>query len=329
MTDLILAGDIGGTKAHLLLVEPNGDPRHPRYEARLATQGVTSLEEILRRFLHEAQARPRLVSLGIPGPVIGGRVKPVNLPWEAEQHAIAAACGAEHALFMNDLVATALGIPQLRPDELLPLAPGQPRADGPVGVLAPGTGLGLGWLTREGGRWRAHPSEGGNADFSPRGPRQRAVHAAIEAEYGQVPTEFLACGLGLPIMWRAMGTTGLRDAVATEAAIQAAADPSPVIMAAAVDPVANPRCAAVAEDLALILAQEASNMALRWIATGGVYLAGGVTPRILPWLKNPAVVAAFRRNRAHAALLSQIPLTAVLNPGTAVLGAWAAAQDLA
>lgn len=328
MTDLILAGDIGGTKAHLLLVEAGGDPRQPRYEARLPTQGVGSLEETLRRFLHEAQARPRLVSLGIPGPVIGGRVKPVNLPWEAEQQAIAEVCGAEQALFMNDLVATALGIPQLRSDELLPLAPGQPLADGTVGVLAPGTGLGLGWLTREGGRWRAHPSEGGNADFAPRGPRQRAVHAAVEAELGQVPTEIVASGRGLPTLWRALGAIGLRDAAATETAIQAAADPSPVIMAAAEDPVANPRSAAVAEELALILAQEAGNMAIRWITTGGVYLAGGVTPRILTWLKNPAVVAAFRRNPAHGALLSRIPLTAVLNPGTAVLGAWAAAQDL-
>ena len=328
MSDLILAGDIGGTKAHLLLVERDGDPRHPRYEARLPTRGAASLEETLRRFLDEAKVRPRLVSLGIPGPVIGGRVKPVNLPWEAEQGAIAAACGAEQALFMNDLVATARGIPQLRADEMVTLAPGQPLADGTIGVLAPGTGLGLGWLTREGGRWRAHPSEGGNADFAPRGPRQRAVHAAVEAELGQVPTEILASGRGLPTLWRAMGTTGLRDAAATEAAIQAAADPSPVIMQAAEDPVANPRSAAVAEDLALILAQEASNMAIRWIATGGVYLAGGVTPRILRWLQNPAVVAAFRRNPAHGALLSRIPLTAVLNPGTAVLGAWAAAQDL-
>jgi glucokinase len=324
MGPVTLAGDIGGTKAHLILVEEGGDPRQPLYEARIPAVGSASCEDLLAQFLAGAPVKPRFIGLGIPGPVKNGRVKPTNLMWEADEDLVAKAVGAERAVFVNDLVATALGVPLLRPDEQVVIAPGEPDL-GPIAVVAPGTGLGEAFIERIGPRWKAHGSEAGHADFAPRGPRQRAIQAAVEAELGQVNLEAVCSGRGLPVLWRALASTGLQDADA--ARILSAPDPSPAIMTAAESPERNPCAAAAAEELSLILAQEAGNAAVRWLATGGVALAGGIPPRILPWLQRPAVVEAFRRNRALGSLLQRIPLSVVLNPGTAVLGAWAAARQ--
>ena len=329
MKDFILAGDIGGTKAHFILTSLDGDPRQPIHEARLSTVGSQSCEELIGQFLNKINVVPRWIGLGIPGPVIKGRVKPTNLAWEADQQAVAAFCGAHQAIFVNDLVATTLGVPFLRDDEQLILAPGE-TDEGPVAVIAPGTGLGEAFLLRRGQHWEAHASEAGHGDFAPRGSRQRDIHAFLEQELGQVSLENVASGLGIPLLWKALGKTSehLQDDFQTEESIRTAVDPTPLIMAAALNPTLNPRSSAVAETLALILAQEAGNAALRLLATGGVVLAGGVTPRIIPWLKNPAVITAYRKNQALGGFLSQISLRASLNSGIAVLGAWAAAKNL-
>ena len=333
MTDLVLAGDIGGTKAHFLLAPVDGNPRKPIAEERMPTAGSTSCEELVARFLKNTGAKPRWIGLGIPGPVINGRVRPTNLTWEADPVTVAQACGAEKAVFVNDLVATALGIPFLHDDEQEILLPGI-IGDGPVAVIAPGTGLGEAWLQPIGQTWAAHPSEAGHSDYAPRGARQRTIHAVVEQEFGQVSLEMLASGRGIPILWRALGSVEiqgrlLRDSLDVEAAVAAANDPTPLIMAAALDPIKNPRSAATAEELALNLIQECGNVALRLMATGGVVLAGGVPPRILPWLRQPAILAAFRKNVALSGLLSKIQLKVSLNGGIAVFGAWSAGRQLA
>lgn len=328
MTDFILAGDIGGTKAHFILTTVDGDPRRPLYETRMPAADSVSCEELVGRFLAEAKVTPRWIGLGIPGPVINGRVKPTNLPWEANQDIVAQAAGAHRVVFVNDLVATTLGVPFLRADEQVLLAEGN-ADEGPVAVIAPGTGLGEAFLLRRGNRWEAHASEAGHADFAPRGDRQRGIHGFLERELSQVSLENVASGRGIPNLWKALGAEGLTDDPTIEQAILAALDQTPVIMAAAQSPSTNPRSAAVAETLALILAQEAGNAALRLLATGGVVLAGGVTPRIIDWLRQPAVISAFRKNPALGGFLGKIPLKASLNGGIAVLGAWAAAKDLA
>jgi glucokinase len=187
------------------------------------------------------------------------------------------------------------------------------------------------YLLHDGQRYRAFPSEGGHADFAPRGDRQLRLHAFLAsslAHQGQVHLEAACSGKGIANLWRFFAEEGLRDASATEAAIQAAADPTPLIMAAADDPVAHPRAAAAADEFIAILMQEAGNCGLRWLATGGVYLAGGVPPKVLPRLRRPAALSGFLSNPLLGRVLIGIPLQVVTNERAAVLGAIVGGREL-
>lgn len=321
MSGLLLAGDIGGTKANLVLVDPAGDPRRPLFADRIATGEHDSLESLLEAFLRKAGRSAKQVCVGVPSPVIDGHIAPVNLRWEAQEEAVARHLGMERVRFLNDLVATALGIPELGADEIVTLHPGAPRAGGPKAVIAPGTGLGTGYLLHDGQRYRAYPSEGGHADFAPRGERQRRLHAFLANRDGQVHVEAVCSGRGIANLWRFFGAEGLRDAPEIEAAAVEAADATPVVMAAARDPQTNPRSAAAADEFIAILLQEAGNAALRWLATGGVYLAGGVPPKVVDWLRRPGVLATYLASPTLGRVLRETPLHVVVNDQAAVLGA--------
>lgn len=328
MSGLLLAGDIGGTKANLVLVDPAGDPRQPVYAERIPTADHPTLEALLDAFLAKAGKRAETVCLGIPSPVIDGHVAPVNIHWQAQEQAVAQHLRVRRVRFLNDLVATAMGIPELAEDEKVVLHPGAPRTNGVKAIIAPGTGLGVGWLAHSGTAWEAFPSEGGHADFAPRGERQRRLLAHFAPGTNQMNVESVCSGRGIANLWRFFGSEGLRDSAAVEAAAAAAADPTPLVMAAALDAAANPRSAAAAEEFVAILFQEAGNAALRWLATGGVYLAGGVSPKVLPWLRRPAALAAYLANPTLGRVIRETPLIVVLNERTAVLGAIAGGRGL-
>lgn len=330
---LLLAGDIGGTKANLVLVDPAGDPRQPVFRLRLPTNDFTSLEALLEQFFQAAGRSARYVCLGIPAPVVDGHVAPVNIRWQAQEESVARHLKLDRVRFLNDLVATALGIPELSDNEVVTLHPGAPRARGPKAVVAPGTGLGTGYLLHDGTRYRAYGAEGGHADFAPRGDRQRRLHAFLAPNdgtpnAGQINVEAVCSGRGIANLWRFFGAEGLRDSAAVEAQAAAATDQTPVIMAAAEQPAINPRSAAAAEEFITILLQEAGNSALRWLASGGVYLAGGVPPKVLPYLRRPAMLAIFLANRHLGHVLRETPLHVVINDEAAVLGAIAGGREL-
>ncbi len=330
-TDLLLAGDIGGTKANLVLVDPAGDPRRPLYAERIPTADHPSLEALLDAFLAKAGHAATTACLGIPSPVIDGHVAPVNIHWQAQEQTVARHLGLRRVRFLNDLVATALGIPELSDNELVVLHAGAPRINGVKAIIAPGTGLGTGWLAHQGEHgteWEAYPSEGGHAEFAPRGALQRRLLAHMATGDQQVIVESVCSGRGIANLWRFFGSEGLRDSPAVEAAAAAAADPTPVVMAAAHDLQANPRAAAAADEFVAILFQVAGNTALRWLATGGVYLAGGVSPKVLPWLRRPAALAAYLASPTLSRVLRETPLLVVLNEQTAVLGAFAGGRTL-
>ncbi len=328
MSGLLLAGDIGGTKANLVLVDPAGDPRTPVYAERIPTIDHPTLEALLDAFLVKAGKRAETACLGIPSPVIDGHVAPVNIHWQAQEQTVAKHLGLRRVRFLNDLVATALGIPELTADETLVLHPGAPRTNGVKAILAPGTGLGVGWLAHTGSAWEAFPSEGGHADFAPRGERQRRLLAHFAPGNEQLNVEHVCSGRGITNLWRFFGSEGLRDSAAVEAATAEADDPTPLVMAAARDAAANPRSAATAQEFVTILFQEAGNAALRWLATGGVYLAGGVSPKVLPWLRHPPALAAYFASPTLGRVIRETPLIVVLNDGAAVLGAFASGREL-
>lgn len=332
MSELLLAGDIGGTKANLVLVDPAGDPRQPLFSQRLPTKDFASLEALLEAFLQSAGRRARHVCLGIPAPVVDGHVAPVNIRWQAQEQAVAKHLRLEKVRFLNDLVATALGIPELIASEIVTLHPGAPRTHGPKAVLAPGTGLGTGYLLHDGTRYQAYGAEGGHADFAPRGALQRRLHAFLaddgSVHAGQIHVEAVCSGRGIANLWRFFGHEGLRDHASVEAQATAATDPTPTIMQAAEQPVANPRSAAAADEFIAILLQEAGNTAVRWLASGGVYLAGGVPPKVLTYLRRPAVLATYLSNRHLGLAIRETPLYVVINDQAAVLGAIAGGRTL-
>ncbi len=333
MSELLLAGDIGGTKANLVLVDPAGDRRQPVFALRLPTSDFPTLESLLAHFLKASGRTARHVCLGIPAPVIDGHVAPVNLPWQAHELTVAKNLHLERVRFLNDLVATALGIPELNETEIVTLNPGVPRATGPKAVVAPGTGLGTGYLLHDGVRYCAYGAEGGHADFAPRGNRQRRLHAFLapddgSANAGQINVEAVCSGRGITNLWRFFGTEGLLDSPAIEAQVAAAHDPTVVIMLAAATPGDNPRSAAAAGEFIAILLQEAGNAAVRWLASGGVYLAGGVSPKVLSYLQKPGALAPFFANRHLSPMMLDTPLQVVINDETAVLGAISGGREL-
>ena len=328
MSDLLLAGDIGGTKANLVLVDGAGDPRQPVFAARLATGEFDSLEALLESFLQKAGTRARRICIGVPAPVIDGHIAPVNLRWQAQEQEVARQLRADQVRFLNDLVATALGIPELVGDEIVTLHPGAPRARGPKAVIAPGTGLGTGYLAHDGTRYLALSGEGGHADFAPRGERQRRLHAFLADQRGQTHVEAVCSGRGIANLWRFFGAEGLRDAPEVEATAVEAADPTPIVMRAARDPRTNPRSAATADEFVAILLQEAGNAAVRLMTSGGVYLAGGVPPKVLDWLKQPQALASFLSSPTMGRVLRETPVHVVVNEETAVLGAIATGRTL-
>lgn len=332
MSGLLLAGDIGGTKANLVLVDPAGDPRRPLFAQRLASNDFESLEALLETFLHAAGQRARHICVGIPAPVIDGHVAPVNIRWQAQEQSVARQVGVGKVRFLNDLVATALGIPELLDDEVVVLHPAVPRSQGPKAVVAPGTGLGTGYLLHDGTRYQAYGAEGGHADFAPRGAVQRRLHAFLADDGsiydGQVNVEAVCSGRGINNLWRFFAHEGLRDSAAVEAQAAGMPDATPLIMQAAEQPGLNPRSAAAAEQFITILLQEAGNAAVRWLASGGVYLAGGVPPKVLTYLRRPGMMATYLSNRHLGNLLRETPLYVVMNDSAAVLGAIAGGRTL-
>ncbi|HET8656609.1 MAG TPA: glucokinase [Longimicrobiaceae bacterium] len=333
MHSLLLAGDVGGTKTVLALVTPSGGGVRVVAEAQFENRGYASLAEIVAEFLagHRAAGVSR-ASFSVAGPVIGGGVTLSNLSWpEVDEQAFAAELGFESVRLVNDLQATAYALPFLSSGHLLTLQPGRGEALAARAVIAPGTGLGEAFLVPAGNGFHAFPSEGGHADFAPADALQGELCRYLLDREGRVSVEDVCSGRGIPTLYGFLrGRPGAREPAWLADELAAAADPTPVIVEAALDTTRPaPLCVETLRLFASILASEAGNLALRTLATGGVYLGGGIPPRILPVLRGDEFVAGFRRKARLTELLSEIPLHVVLEPRTALFGAARYGFDLA
>jgi glucokinase len=327
---MILAGDVGGTKTALAVFSRETGPFAPIAEATFPSAGYPCLEDVLRTFLAEKRLPVEQAIFGVAGPVVGGRATVTNLPWIIDEVRLREQFQWSSARLINDLVATAYAIPHLRPEDLRTLSPGTPERGGAIAVIAPGTGLGEAFLIWEGRRYRPHPSEGGHADFGPTSPRQMELLAYLQRQEGHVSYERVCSGLGLPHLY-----AYLRDSRAAEepgwlaAQLRDASDPTPVIVAAALahTPPSDLAVATI-EIFVSILGAEAGNLALKILATGGVYLGGGMPRRILPALENGPFIESFRRKGRMSDLLARIPVSVILHPEAALMGAACAGLDL-
>jgi glucokinase len=327
---LILAGDVGGTKTDLA-VFPDAEGRPaPVAEATFASRDHASLQDAVRAFLARCGLRVDSALFGVAGPVAGGKARITNLPWVLDEAELSAALGLERVRLVNDLQAVAAGVPLLEDAELCTLNRGVVDRHGAVAVIAPGTGLGEAFLIWDGSRHRAFPSQGGHADFAPADARQAELLAYLRARHGHVSCERVCSGMGLPniiAFLRERGGGGGAEQAGGDPP-GAGGDPTPAIIAAALD-LARPdaRCRAALDIFAAVLGAEAGNLALKVMASGGVYLGGGIPPRILPVLQAGGFLAAFRGKGRMADLMAGIPVHVILNPKTALLGAAVLARD--
>ncbi len=317
---MLLVGDVGATSIRLALVEP-GSSFIVR-ETRQASRKCAGLEEAVQEFLRGAPSPVEHAVFAVAGPVREGQATLTNLGWSLDENALAGSLGLRSVRLLNDLLAMAHAIPELGPDSLRSLQDGRGLRRGTLALVAPGTGLGEAFLTWDGHTYRAHPSEGGHADFAPIGPLQADLLAWLGAGLEHVSCERVCSGRALPELYRFLRDRGTAAETSRVAGLLAAAqDPTPVIVATALEVPPCPLSAATIELFAAILAAEAGNMALRVLATGGVYLAGGLPRRLLPWLTRPDFTAGFCAKGRLSPLLAHVPLHVVTRPGLGLVGA--------
>jgi len=324
----VLVGDIGGTKTTLAVVSPQRGPRDLLAVKTFPSGKFPSLEAIMREFFAGTGLTADRVVLGIAGPVERGQVKTTNLPWHIEEDRLAEVFGFSSVHFINDLEAMAFGVPHLKASELLVLNHGKPLKGGAIAVIAPGTGLGEAFLAWDGTRYRAHPSEGGHADFAPKTLLQRELLDYLNGQFGHVSYERICSGPGISHIYEYLKQGGYGDEpVWLTKKLEDVEDATPVIVNAALDEERPCElCIRTLDEFVSILGAEAGNLALKVLATRDVYLGGGIVPRILPFLRKAIFMESFRDKGRYADLMGRIPVQVILEPGVALFGA--ASRDI-
>jgi glucokinase len=318
---MLLAGDIGGTKTNLAVYSSIEDVREPVAEATYPSGDYPSLEALVKEFLVQSGVDVDRASFGVAGPVVEGLVSTTNLPWTMGEADLQEELDLGSVRLLNDLSAIAHAVPHLQPSDLYTLNEGEPVRRGALAVVAPGTGLGEAFLAWHGERYIAFPSEGGHTDFAPTDGQQAALFKYLFERYGHVSYERVCSGRGIPNIYDFLKATSYAvepDWLAAELAD--VDDPTPIIVSTGLRSACE-LCVATVETFVSILGAEAGNLALKVLATGGVYLAGGIPPRILPALQQERFLRAFVHKGRFEDLLSRIPIHVILNPKVALLGA--------
>jgi len=316
---VILTGDIGGTKCGFAILPIGRGRREPLAETSVPSADHPSLESALSGFLAAAPGAITAAAFGVAGPVVGASARVTNLPWTLHTESLAELLGTSRVRLVNDLVATALGIAWLRTDEVATLQAGSADARGNVAVLAAGTGLGEAVLIADRGRQIPVASEGGHADFAPRDEAETALWSWLREEHPRVTYEHVLSGHGLVNLYRFLHRSAPHPPLwdsGKEHTPEAAALVSAAAMAGAC-----PLCRESLERFVSVFGAQAGNLALTVLARGGVYLAGGIAPKILPVLRDSGFTDAFNAKEPHADLMRLIPVRVVLNPQTPLLGA--------
>ena len=332
---MLLAGDIGGTKTILALFQEDS-PREPMVETRFPSSRYDSLDTIVEEFVERhatmlSEQPIRAAAFGVAGPVLGGKAKITNLTWAIDEAVLASIMHLPHekVSLLNDLEAISTSIPNLRQDDLHVLNSGLPEAGASIAVIAPGTGLGEGYLTWDGKRYRAHPSEGGHAGFSPENRDELELLGFMFEEHHHVSTERLCSGIGIPNIYQFLKTRkGFSEPAELTRALAAAEDPTPVIINNAQGDNASEICRETLNMFVSVLGSECGDMALVLMAKGGVYLGGGIPPRILPALQGERFRKAFRNKGRFSSLMASIPVYVILNSRAGLLGAAYAGMDM-
>ena len=317
---MILAGDIGGTKTNLAYCELRG--------GRLACNDIeshpskehASLAEIVKKYVSEHDEEITAAAFGIAGPVIDGRCEATNLPWVVDAREIAALLDIETVGLVNDLEATAYGTLRLGKEDQFVLNEGTPLDHGSIGVIAAGTGLGEGGLVWNGSRYQALPSEGGHSDFAPRNKLEMELLQFLLQRHERVSWERVLSGPGLYALYEFFRARSeypephwLKQEIDS-------GDPSAVVSRAGLERKDSASVEAL-ETFVSLYGSEAGNLALTLLSTGGLYIAGGIAPKILPMIQQGSFLRSFVNKGRLSDLLTTMPVAVVLNDKTALYGA--------
>lgn len=309
----VVAGDIGGTKTLLRLIDFTSNPATVVAEQRFESSRFSTFDAILGAFLEHAQRPIDAACFAVAGPVLDERAEVTNLSWTMESSAIASAFRIGRVSLINDFYAVALGVPLLGAGDLLSINTGKRVAGGPIGILGAGTGLGEAMVTFSSGAWHVLPSEGGHADFGPQDEVQTQLCLSLLARYGHVSWERVLSGMGLVNIFTFLGGDQSADG-AEIARLEAAGDPI---------------ATQTFEIFVDVYGAEAGNMALRVLARGGVFLAGGIAAKHIARFTHGRFMQSFLRKGRFADLLAEIPVDLITNEKVGLIGAAENARRLA
>lgn len=321
---MLIAADVGGTNTRLGLFEP-ASPRPRRVASRAYDTGhFTSFRQIISLFLDELGAPViHAAAVGVAGPIVRQRARLTNVDWDVSAEDIASQLGVSRVRLLNDLEAMAWSVEVLEPNELETLQHGIPDSEGNAVVIAAGTGLGEAYLPRIGGRLRVLASEAGHADFAARTDRELALVRSLRETFGRASIEHVLSGPGFRNLYRFTHRDARCAGVPDSASDVTAARISGSGLAGTCL-----RCVEVLQMFAEALGAEAGNLGLRGTATAGVYIGGGIAPRILPALRSTDFISAFLDKAPMGDLVARMPVHVILNAEAGLLGAAVAAEAL-
>lgn len=320
---MLLAGDIGGTKTHLAIFSPDGGPRQPLKDQIFPSGQYPNLETMVREFMAGSGIAVERAAFGVAGPIVEDEARITNLPWVIRASRLREVLEIPEIELLNDLQGIAYAVPHLQPDELHTLNDGDPHPQAPIGVLAPGTGLGQAYLTWDGTRYRAHASEGGHTDFGPTDMQEMGLLRYMLQRYDHVSYEKVCSGLGIRNLYAYLKDSGyapeppwLAQQLAT------VSDQTPIIVQAALQHEEQPCELAVAtlRMFVSILGAQAGNLALMLLCSGGLYLGGGIPRRIVPWLEHKYFMQSFLNKGRFGTVLIRTPVHVIMARQAALLG---------
>ena len=317
---MILAGDVGGTKCNLALFAEKNGKLEVVFRERFASKEFAQFDLIIKEFSrraapHLASSKIRAAGFGVAGPVINNRIHATNLPWVVDAETLSKEAGVESIVLINDLGATGHSLEHLPAEDFCVLNPGKPLRGASRALLAAGTGLGEGILFWDGTRYKVVPSEGGHSDFAPRTDQQIELLKFMRHRYPQVSWELILSGRGFRTLHEFIAP-GVKHPIFEDPD----ADPAPFITKSGLDK-SCPICVQTLDLWTSVYGAEAGNLALKVLALGGVYVAGGIAVKILPKMIDGSFFNSFKDKWHFTNMLADVPLSIVLNESAPLIGA--------
>ena len=314
----ILVGDVGGTKTNLAIYRVQGRHSQILHKGKFRSADYRSLELMIKEFLPDG-LQPDRLSVGVAGPVFDGRAMITNLSWEIDQAKLIRNTGIPQVFVINDLVASAYGLAGLTGGDIMTIHAGDRSVKGNAVIISPGTGLGEGGLFFDGTKYHPFGSEGGHADYAPETKTDIQLFQWLQKKYGHVSWERVVSGKGILEIYAFLTRCDLSAAAGVITEKFKAKDPAAAISLGARE--GDSICEQTMQIFLRNLANEAGNLVMKLMGTGGVFIGGGIVPKNLGVLQKRAFVDYFLEAGRMGTLLSKVPVHIVLNEDTALIGA--------